>query len=189
MANKILLVFIALNFLFVACGGLLLAVVLVTRASQQSAQTISNVAQNLLLEHCPMIGKISCPRSVDMCSPCLSCSRWSQCHLHLCHLPPLHACHSFHYPSNNPPVSRIRRRLLRSFLNDYWSGYLVRDTQDEIQHGCSLGTANPSCAESSAAEVPMLWLYECYLATFRPRQYLHQLACGGKLTRMCHAIF
>jgi len=55
MANKILLVFIALDFLFAACGGLLLAVVMVTRASQQSAPTISNVAQNLLLDHCPLI--------------------------------------------------------------------------------------------------------------------------------------
>jgi hypothetical protein len=59
MVNKILLVFIALNFLFVACGGLLLAVVLMTRTSAQAAPTISNVAQNLLLDHCPLIGKIS----------------------------------------------------------------------------------------------------------------------------------
>lgn len=55
MVNKILLVFIALNFLFVACGGLVLALVLVTRASVGSAQTVSNVAQNLLLDHCPLI--------------------------------------------------------------------------------------------------------------------------------------
>jgi hypothetical protein len=67
MANKILLVFIALDFLFAACGGLLLAVVLVTRASQQSAPTISNVAQNLLLDHCPLIGKISCPGFFNLC--------------------------------------------------------------------------------------------------------------------------
>jgi len=55
MAHKILLVFIAFNFLFAACGGLLLAVVLMTRASVQAAPTISNVAQNLLLDHCPLI--------------------------------------------------------------------------------------------------------------------------------------
>jgi hypothetical protein len=67
MANKILLVFIALNFLFVACGGLLLAVVLVTRAAQQSAPTISNVAQNLLLDHCPLIGKMPCPGFFNLC--------------------------------------------------------------------------------------------------------------------------
>jgi hypothetical protein len=59
MAIKILLVFIILNFLFAACGGLLLAVVLMTRSSAQAAPTISNVAQNLLLDHCPLIGKIS----------------------------------------------------------------------------------------------------------------------------------
>src|SRR5271170_1362238 len=63
MANKILLVFIILNFLFVACGGLLLAVVLMTRNSAQAAPTISNVAQNLLLDHCPLIGKISYRRA------------------------------------------------------------------------------------------------------------------------------
>jgi hypothetical protein len=62
MAIKILLVFIILNFLFAACGGLLLAVVLMTRSSVQAAPTISNVAQNLLLDHCPLIGKISYPR-------------------------------------------------------------------------------------------------------------------------------
>lgn len=66
MANKLLLVFILLNFLFAGCGGLLLAVVLVTRNAQQSTQTISNVAQNLLLNHCPLIGKLMCPRSSNV---------------------------------------------------------------------------------------------------------------------------
>lgn len=55
MANKILLVFIALNFVFAACGGLLLATVLVSRAAQQSTQTVFNVAQNLLMNHCPLM--------------------------------------------------------------------------------------------------------------------------------------
>jgi hypothetical protein len=59
MANKILLVFIVLNFLFVACGGLLLATVLVSRTAQQGTQTVSNVAQNLLMNNCPLIGKTS----------------------------------------------------------------------------------------------------------------------------------
>jgi hypothetical protein len=126
MVNKILLVFIALNFLFAACGGLLLAVVLMTRTSMQAAPTISNVAQNLLLDHCPLIGKISYRRG-----PCIYmltvslCSRWSQCHLHLCHLRPLHTCHDLNYPPHNPPVSRLRRRLLRCFLNVNRLGHLV----------------------------------------------------------------
>jgi len=57
MANKILLVFIVLNFLFLACGGLLLATVLVSHNAQQGTQTVSNVAQNLLMNNCPLIGK------------------------------------------------------------------------------------------------------------------------------------
>ena len=57
MANKALLVFLAFEFLFVACGGLIIAVALMTRASQQSPQTVSFVAQNLLLDHTPLMGK------------------------------------------------------------------------------------------------------------------------------------
>jgi hypothetical protein len=67
MANKILLVFIVLNFLFAACGGLLLAVVLVSHTSLQSTQTVSNVAQNLLMNNCPLIGKMSCLWSFNTC--------------------------------------------------------------------------------------------------------------------------
>jgi len=55
MVNRILLVFLAFDFLFVACGGLILAVVLMTRATQQSAQTVPFVAQNLLLEQIPLM--------------------------------------------------------------------------------------------------------------------------------------
>lgn len=190
MANKILLVFIALNFLFAACGGLLLAVVLTTRASTQAAPTISNVAQNLLLDHCPMIGKISCWRAlIYMLTVSLFCSRWNQCHLHLCHLYPLHTCHGLNYPSHNPPVSWLRRRLLRCFLNVNRLGHLVRDTQNTIQHGWPLGTADTSCAEPSAAKVPVLWLHECYVSAIRFGQHLHQLTCSGKPAGVCHSIF
>ena len=56
MANKIFLVFLALNFLFVCCGGLILSVSLITKASLRSNQTISNVATNLLLSRCPLTG-------------------------------------------------------------------------------------------------------------------------------------
>jgi len=55
MANKILIVFILLNALFVACGGMLLAEVVVSRVNQQSTQTVSNVAQNLLMGSCPLM--------------------------------------------------------------------------------------------------------------------------------------
>jgi hypothetical protein len=190
MANKILLVFIALNLLFAACGGLLLAVVLMTRTSAQAAPTISNVAQNLLMDHCPLIGKISCRRAlIYMLTVSLFCSYWNQCHLHLCHLYPLHTCHGLNYPSHNPPVSWLRRRLLRRFLNVNRLGHLVRDTQNTIQHGCPLGTADTSCAESSTAKVPVLWLHECYVATIHFGQHLHQFTCSGKPAGVCHPIF
>jgi hypothetical protein len=73
MANKILLVYILFNFLFAACGGLLLATVLVSRTAQQGTQTVSNVAQNLLMNHCPLIGKMSYPKSLR---PLLTMSFW-----------------------------------------------------------------------------------------------------------------
>jgi CHASE3 domain sensor protein len=67
MANKILLVFIVLNLLFAACGGLLLATILVSRSAQQATQTVSNVAQNLLMNHCPLISKTSHSSSFVTC--------------------------------------------------------------------------------------------------------------------------
>ena len=128
MANKLLIVFILLNFLFAACGGLLLAVVLVTRNAQQSSQTISNVAQNLLLNHCPLIGKQMCLRSSSVRSPRLFGSRWNQRHPHLRHLRPLDPCHGLNHPSRDSPIPWLRCRLLCPFLYEYRLGHLVLDT-------------------------------------------------------------
>jgi len=54
MANKILLVFLAFDFLFACFGALILGVVLMTRASQETTQTVSFVAENLLLNSIPL---------------------------------------------------------------------------------------------------------------------------------------
>lgn len=55
MANKILIVFLIFDFLFAACGGLIIAIALMTRASMMSPQTVPFVAQNLLLNNTPLM--------------------------------------------------------------------------------------------------------------------------------------
>lgn len=56
MVNKILVSFVAADVLFVLCGGLLLAVGLVSQAKIREERTIDNVKEMLLLEHCPLTG-------------------------------------------------------------------------------------------------------------------------------------
>ena len=56
MVNRILAAFIAADALFVLCGGLLLAVVLVTQAKIREGETFDNVKEMVLLEHCPLTG-------------------------------------------------------------------------------------------------------------------------------------
>ncbi|KIX09981.1 uncharacterized protein Z518_01062 [Rhinocladiella mackenziei CBS 650.93] len=54
MANKILLVFIGFDILFLLCAGLHLFLPLYTEASIKNNTNVSNIAQNLLLDHCPL---------------------------------------------------------------------------------------------------------------------------------------
>ena len=54
MANKILLVFIAFELLFLGCAVLHLTMPLITHASLGRTPTLSNVASDLLLDHCPL---------------------------------------------------------------------------------------------------------------------------------------
>ena len=56
MPNKILLTFLAIDFLFAASGALLLAAVLVFRSDMRSVSTTNNVATNLLLQKTPLGG-------------------------------------------------------------------------------------------------------------------------------------
>jgi hypothetical protein len=63
MVNRILASFIVADALFVLCGGLLLAVVLVTRGKLNDGENIDNVKEMVLLAHCPLTGSSLSPPS------------------------------------------------------------------------------------------------------------------------------
>lgn len=54
MANKILLVFIAFDVIFLLCAGLHLFIPLYTRMNIKNNTNVDNIASNLLLDHCPL---------------------------------------------------------------------------------------------------------------------------------------
>ena len=54
MPNKILLVFIAFDLLFLVCAVLHLVIPILTHASLGNTPTLKNVASDLLLDHCPL---------------------------------------------------------------------------------------------------------------------------------------
>ncbi|KAK2760291.1 phospholipid scramblase 1 [Arachnomyces sp. PD_36] len=59
MVNKILASFVAADVVFVLCGGLLLGVALVSRAKINEGQSLDNVKEMILLEHCPLTAAIA----------------------------------------------------------------------------------------------------------------------------------
>ncbi len=59
MINKILLVFMAFDVLFLFCAGLHLFIPLFTERNIKNNTNVNNVAANLLLDHCPLLG--TCP--------------------------------------------------------------------------------------------------------------------------------
>ncbi len=56
MVNKILIVFIVFDILFLGCAALHLLIPLMTHASLGQGPTLNNVASDLLLNHCPLTG-------------------------------------------------------------------------------------------------------------------------------------
>ncbi|EXJ80021.1 hypothetical protein A1O3_08307 [Capronia epimyces CBS 606.96] len=59
MANKILLVFIAFDVVFLLCGGLHLFIPLFTQANIKNNTNVDNIASNLLLDHCPLTASMA----------------------------------------------------------------------------------------------------------------------------------
>jgi hypothetical protein len=57
--NYLMIVYLVVNFLFLACGGVLVAFSFLGKQQQQSALTPANVAFALLLNECPLTGRIS----------------------------------------------------------------------------------------------------------------------------------
>jgi hypothetical protein len=54
--NKLMLVYLLVNFFFLGCGGLLLAFSLISEQHEKDILTLGNVASNLLLTQCPLTG-------------------------------------------------------------------------------------------------------------------------------------
>lgn len=54
MVNKLMIVFVGADFLFAACGGLLLGFSLISEQRLSESPTTGNVAENLLLGQCPL---------------------------------------------------------------------------------------------------------------------------------------
>lgn len=59
MANKILLVFLAFDLIFLLCAGLHLFIPLYTQANIRNNTNVDNIASNLLLDNCPLLGTYS----------------------------------------------------------------------------------------------------------------------------------
>ncbi|KAF2655484.1 hypothetical protein K491DRAFT_716177 [Lophiostoma macrostomum CBS 122681] len=54
MVAKLMLVFVGFDVLFAMCGGLLMGFSLIAEQTMTASPTINNVAQNLLLDQCPL---------------------------------------------------------------------------------------------------------------------------------------
>jgi hypothetical protein len=55
--NKLMLSFIAVDFLFLACGALILGFSLIAEQQERATPTVKNVAYNIILTECPLTGK------------------------------------------------------------------------------------------------------------------------------------
>lgn len=87
MIPTYLSVFLFVDVLFAATGGLLIAVVVISRHAM-SAPTMENVAPNLLLAHAPLNGEPAPSRSfTGVCGPDMISQRCpSRCQLNLLNL-------------------------------------------------------------------------------------------------------
>lgn len=55
--NKLMITFLAADFFFLICGGLLLGFSLISEQQERGTKTIANVAYDILLNECPLTGK------------------------------------------------------------------------------------------------------------------------------------
>jgi len=74
MPTKLMMIFVGTDFLFAGCGGLLLGFALSSEQRLRETPTVDNVAQNLLLDQCPLTGTTSRDQSKR---------RWPATHLHV----------------------------------------------------------------------------------------------------------
>jgi hypothetical protein len=56
MVSKLMLVFVGFDVIFAMCGGLVMGFSLISEQMMTATPTVDNVAQNLLLDQCPLTG-------------------------------------------------------------------------------------------------------------------------------------
>jgi hypothetical protein len=64
--NKLMLIYLLADFVFLACGGLILAFALLGGQQSRTTPTVGNVATNLLLTTCPLTGKLLVVQSIGL---------------------------------------------------------------------------------------------------------------------------
>jgi hypothetical protein len=56
MPTKLMMVFLGVDFIFAACGGLILGFSLISEKGLNATPTVQNVTKNILLDQCPLSG-------------------------------------------------------------------------------------------------------------------------------------
>ena len=56
MPTKLMMIFVGFDLIFAICGGLIVGFSLMAEQNMRATPTVNNVAQNLLLDQCPLTG-------------------------------------------------------------------------------------------------------------------------------------
>lgn len=166
MVNKILLVFLLQDVLFLASGGLLIGVVFVTKAAMANQPTTNNVAANMLLMQTPLTGMPTFLGLLRQRLIFLSCRRHCRRCTDFRHLPRLLAwgCSILqpYLVQDNCGYDRTDRIA----HTHYWRRYLVLHITDSSKPRGNMGTAITAVAKLNTAKG---W------ATYKRKAGEHQL--------------
>lgn len=143
MVNKILLVFVGFDVAFLLCAVLHLIIPLYTQNMIKTSNNVDNVATNILLDHCPLLGMIiSTRRQWETLSTNIISSLYGQCRHHVHHFS---SCHTRIIQQDQPILPccsllgyrPLRRSHPRNRLRD-----LVFNTRDTQELGPHMETTN-----------------------------------------------
>ena len=144
--NKLMLTYLVVDFLFLACGGLLLGFSLISEQQERAAPTVSNVPYMLLLSECPLTGTATKVFYVVISGLIRCPSRHCECHFRLLHFPHLPAGPR---PTDEPWLAQaagLACRYMLRLLPYSWPGHLVRDITDAQEPEHNMGNAIFKCA-------------------------------------------
>ncbi len=164
MQDKILLTYILADLLFLVSGALLIIFALTTKASNTSTPTVNSVANELLLDTCPLNGQSRFLTLINASTNGKS-SGYRQCSLDLRDFLTLGPSYGF---TNNERMAQTQRILdcrLRALHLDHRSDDLVRDPQGEKSSLRRLGFHPRLHTESATRESrrPILHPWSCSL--------------------------